>query len=304
MLVGIEGLDDAGVYKVSDDLALVQTLDFFTPIVDDPIWFGRIAVANALSDIYAMGGIPKTAMNIVCFSPKRFDIRILREILIGGLEKLKEAGVVLIGGHSVEDEEIKYGLSVTGFINPKRILKNEGAHPKDLLVITKPLGTGVMSTGLKADLLSEGDTLRVCEIMADLNDKASKVMLRLNTHSATDITGFGLIGHLKEMIKEDLGLKIFLDRVPIIDGAIELLKSGCAPGGLFRNREFYREYVLNLSTGPLFDLLFDPQTSGGLAFSIPPQDLKPLESLSREFGLKFWVIGEFTEENRGKIVLL
>lgn len=251
-----------------------------------------------------MGGTPKTAMNIVCFSTKKFDLKVLRDILAGGLEKLREAGVVLIGGHSIEDEEIKYGLSVTGFIDPKRILKNEGAHPGDLLVLTKPLGTGVMSTALKADVLDQNSMMRVCETMAELNDKASRIMLKLDTHAATDITGFGLIGHVKEMIKEDLGLKLFLDKVPIIEGAIELLKSGFAPGGLFRNREFYRGHVLNLSEGAKFDLLFDPQTSGGLAFAIPKEDLQSLESLSLEFGLKFWVIGEFTEENKGKIVLV
>lgn len=302
--MGIEGLDDAGVYKISDDLALVQTVDFFTPVVDDPIWFGRIAVANALSDIYAMGGIPKTAMNIVCFSPRKFDVKILRDILHGGLEKLKEAKVVLVGGHSVEDDEIKYGVAVTGFINPKRILKNEGAQPGDILVLTKPLGTGVMSTAIKAEILDPKSVLKVCEIMAELNEKGQKVMLELDTHAATDITGFGLIGHLKEMIKEDLGLKLYVDRVPIIDGVLELIRSGFSPGGLFRNRSFYSESVMNLSDGPLFDLLFDPQTSGGLAFAIPPSDLELLQTLGEKYNLRFWIIGEFTDNNKGKIVLV
>jgi len=302
--VGIEGFDDAGVYKLSEGMALVQTVDFFTPVVDDPYWFGQIAAANAMSDIYAMGGVPKTAMNIVCFSPRKFPLELLKEILRGGIEKIKESRAVLLGGHSVDDEEIKYGLAVTGIVDPNRIVKNEGAKPGDLLVLTKPLGTGILNTGIKADLLNEDEILYVCRMMAELNDRASQVMLYAGVHAATDVTGFGLIGHLKEMIKEEIGVEVYLKDIPLLPKAVDLAKSGFLPGGLYRNRDFFRPHVLNLSEGPLYDIIFDPQTSGGLLFAVPEENLSMLEEHSKRLNVKIWIIGRFTREKRGKIILL
>jgi len=190
VIVGIEGFEDAGVYKVTDEIALVQTVDFFTPVVDDPYWFGQIAAANALSDIYAMGAIPKTALNLVCFSPKRFDISILKEIIRGGADKIREAGASLLGGHSVDDEEIKYGLSVTGIVHPDKVLLNEGARPSDILILTKPLGTGIMNTAIKGKLLNDDRAMGLARVMATLNKTAAEAMLSVNTHACTDVTGF------------------------------------------------------------------------------------------------------------------
>lgn len=279
-------------------------MDFFTPVVNDPYWFGQIAAANAMSDIYAMGGIPKTAMNIVCFSPKKFGLEVLREILRGGMEKIREARAVLLGGHSVDDEEIKYGLSVTGIINPNKIIKNEGAQPGDVLVLTKPLGTGILNTGIKAEILKENEILSVSKVMAQLNDKASEAMLSVETHAATDVTGFGLIGHLKEMIKEDIGVELYLKDLPILEGALDLAKSGFIPGGLYRNRDYFKGNVLNLSEGPLYDIIFDPQTSGGLLFAVSEKSVESLKEKAGKIGVKIWIIGRFTTKNKGKIVLL
>lgn len=305
MLVGVEGLDDAGVYRLSEEAAIVQTVDFFTPIVNDPYWFGQIAAANAMSDIYAMGGTPKTAMNIVCFSPKKFGLEVMKEILKGGIEKIKEAKVVLLGGHSVEDEEIKYGLAVTGIIDPQKIIRNEGAQIGDLLVLTKPLGTGILSTGIKADLLTENEILSVSKAMAELNDKAQEAMITAGVHAATDVTGFGLVGHLKEMIKENLGVELYLDQIPVFDGVFELAKSGFIPGGLYRNRDYFKEHVLNFSKDRIIcDIIFDPQTSGGLLFAIPEEKVDVLYEKAKALGIKTWIIGRFTEKNPGKILLL
>jgi len=236
VIVGIEGFEDAGVYKVTEDIALVQTVDFFTPVVDDPYWFGQIAAANALSDIYALGAVPKTALNLVCFSPKKFDISILKEIIRGGADKIREAGVSLLGGHSVEDEEIKYGLSVTGIVHPDKVLLNEGAKPGDILFLTKPLGTGIMNTAIKGNLL-DGDAIMVLmKVMATLNEKAAQAMLSASVHACTDVTGFGLAGHLKEMIKGSLGVEVYAEQLPYFQEAVGFAASGFVPGGLYRNR--------------------------------------------------------------------
>ena len=201
LIVGMERAEDAGVYKLSDDLAIIQTVDFFTPIVDDPYMFGQIAAANALSDVYAMGGKPLTAMNIVCFPIKTMDISILREILKGGLDKMKEAGVTLVGGHSVEDSELKYGLSVTGTIHPLKVLTNVGAKVGDRLILTKPLGTGIINTAIKGGMATEDSIEMVTRYMASLNKKASEVMQEIGANACTDVTGFGLLGHAFEMIE-------------------------------------------------------------------------------------------------------
>jgi len=217
LIVGLECADDAGVYKITDDLAIIQTVDFFTPIVDDPYWFGQIAAANAFSDIYAMGGTPKTAMNLVAFPVKDMDISILRQIIQGGVDKMNEAGVVLVGGHSVEDKELKYGLSVTGFIRPDRVLTKKNLQMGDCLILTKPLGTGIINTAIKGGLASKEIIDTVTQLMAALNWNAAKVMQDYPVHACTDITGFGLLGHIVEMVKDSgLGIRIHAKSIPIL----------------------------------------------------------------------------------------
>ncbi len=277
VLVGIEGFEDAGVYKISETVAIVQTIDFFTPIVNDPYSFGQIAAANALSDIYAMGAVPKTALNMVCFSPKKFGLSILKDIIRGGVDKVREAGVSLLGGHSVDDEEIKYGLAITGVVHPDKVILNEGARPEDILILTKPLGTGILNTGIKGNMLGDDTVRKLIGTMAALNKKASDVMLSVRTHAATDVTGFGLAGHLKEMIKENVGVRLFSNKLPYFQEATELAKSGFVPAGLYRNRDFYKEHVLEDDQGFFYDIIFDPQTSGGLLMAIDPADLPLFE---------------------------
>jgi selenide,water dikinase len=301
--VGLEGFEDAGVYRISEDLALVQTLDFFTPVVDDPYDFGQIAAANSFSDVYAMGGRPKTAMNIVCFSPKTYNRDILKEIIKGGADKIREAGASLLGGHSVDDPEIKYGLSVTGFVHPDRIMRNEGARPGDLLILTKPLGTGIVNTGMKGDAVSEEGARRLVAVMATLNDRAAEVMRSVRTHAATDVTGFGLVGHLREMIKDAIGVKLLLGALPYFEEAEELSRSGFLPGGLHRNRDFYSKWVVGATDPFLTDLIFDPQTSGGLLMAVDPADRVRFEEEAARLETTYWIIGEFLEEPKGSILL-
>ena len=299
----MEGFEDAGVYRISDELALVQTVDFFTPVVDDPYDFGRIAAANALSDIYAMGAVPKTAMNIVCFPPKIYDISVLREIIRGGADKIREAGASLLGGHSVDDREIKYGLSVTGLVHPKKIVRNVGARPHDLLILTKPLGTGILNTGIKGDMVAGDAVKKLVEVMAGLNDRAAEAMRAAGAHAATDVTGFGLVGHLSEMIRDSIGVRLFPEKMPYFEEAAALAASGFVPGGLYRNRDFYGKCVVGTTSAFLTDILFDPQTSGGLLIAVDPDDLKAFERSAAQNGATFWVIGEFISEPKGKIVL-
>ena len=303
MLVGIEGFEDAGVYRLGPETALVQTLDFFTPVVDDPYYFGQIAAANAFSDIYAMGATPLTAMNIVCFSPKLFDMKILKEIIRGGADKIREAGAVLLGGHSVDDQEIKYGLSVTGIAHPDRILRNEGAMLGDLLILTKPLGTGILNTAMKGDMLGEDAVREAVEVMATLNNRAARAMSLVRVHAATDVTGFGLAGHLSEMLKDTVGARLFPEEIPYFPEAMELAASGFAPGGLYRNRDFYGKCVVGTVSPFLTDLLFDPQTSGGLLMALDPEDRGKFEEEASRRGCTFWIIGEFIAEPKGKILL-
>ena len=303
VLVGIEGFEDAGVYRIGDDVALVQTVDFFTPIVDDPYDFGRIAAANAFSDIYAMGARPLTAMNIVCFSPKLYDIKILREIIRGGADKIREAGASLLGGHSVDDQEIKYGLSVTGLVHPEKIVRNIGAGPHDLLILTKPLGTGILNTGIKGDMVSADAAKKLIEVMAGLNDRAAETMRAVGAHAATDVTGFGLAGHLSEMLRDSIGVRLFPEKIPYFEEAVSLAASGLVPGGLYRNRDFYGKCVVGEPKGFASDILFDPQTSGGLLIAIDQDDLKAFEDGAARNNTTFWVIGEFVAEPKGKILV-
>lgn len=303
MIVGIEGFEDAGVYRISETVAIVQTIDFFTPIVNDPYWFGQIAAANALSDIYAMGAVPKTALNMVCFSITKFGLPVLKEIIRGGIDKIRESGASLLGGHSVDDEEIKYGLSVTGIVHPDKVILNEGARPEDVLILTKPLGTGILNTGIKGNMLGNDVVQKLIDVMATLNKKASEVMLSVRTHAATDVTGFGLAGHLKEMIKENLGVQLFANRLPYFDEAVDLAKSGFVPGGLYRNRDFYQEHVTTPDQGFTYDIIFDPQTSGGLLMAIDPADLRAFEEKAAAISLDYWIVGKFVDEPKGKILL-
>jgi selenide,water dikinase len=303
----MERAEDAGVYKLRDDLAIIQTVDFFTPIVDDPYTFGQIAVVNALSDVYAKGGRPLTAMNIVCFPVKTMDIFILREILTGGIEKMREAGVVLVGGHSVEDAELKYGLSVTGVIHPDRVIMNNGAKVGDKLILTKPLGTGIISTALKNGKAGDKAVAKSVSSMATLNKKASEMMLTVDVHACTDITGFGLLGHACEMIEgTDVGMIIRSDAVPYFPEAKEYAEMGFVPGGTGRNRDFRLKMVAidkNISK-VMVEILFDPQTSGGLLMSVPAADAEPLVKRMRQEGIKETaIIGEVVAEPKGRIVV-
>jgi selenide,water dikinase len=306
LLSGFEHAEDAGVYKISPDMALVQTVDFFTPTVDDPFTFGQIAATNALNDIYAMGAKPLTAMNIVCFPIKTMDISVLREVLRGGLDKMREAGVLLIGGHSVEDKEIKYGLSVTGVVHPDKVLFNRGARIGDKLVLTKPLGTGIISTAIKAREASDEQMKQVIDSMISLNKKVSEIMITAgDIHSCTDITGFGLLGHACEMIEgSDVGMKIDSAAVPVFEGVRELLETGFVPGGLYRNKDFRLNQIVKEKTCPdwLFDVLFDPQTAGGLFFSLPGNKAQKIVKKMHAAGITAAaVVGEIVQNHPGKI---
>jgi len=297
------------VYQLSDDLALVQTVDFFTPTVDDPYTFGQIAATNAINDIYAMGAKPMTAMNIVCFPIKTMDKSVLRDVLRGGLDKMREAGVLLIGGHSVEDNEIKYGLSVTGTIHPRRVLMNRGARPGDKLILTKPLGTGIISTALKANAVSDAVLAKSIACMTELNKKAAELIIAAgDIHSCTDITGFGFLGHASETIEGSaVGLRIDAQSIPILEGVKELLEEGYAPGGLTRNRNYRLPQVEKAPSCPewIFDVCFDPQTAGGLFFSLPAAKAQALLEALHEAGIKeAAIVGDVVDGHRGKILIV
>jgi len=288
VIVGLDRADDAGVYKISDELALIQTVDFFTPIVDDPYWFGQIAAANALSDVYAMGGTPKTAMNLVAFPVKQMEMAVLRQIIQGGLDKLTEAEVVLIGGHSIEDKELKYGLSVTGFVHPSRVLTKKNLRPGDRLVLTKPLGTGIINTAIKAGMASADLTDRVTRLMAALNRDAARIMSSFTISACTDVTGFGLLGHLAEMVcGSSMGARVFSEQVPVIKEALEFAAMGLIPAGAYKNREFRESMITFADTvgRSRQDVLVDPQTSGGLLISVDGQQADELTAALKDAGI-------------------
>jgi len=293
---------------LTEDLALVQTVDFFTPIVDDPFTFGQIAAANALSDVYAMGGTPLTAMNLVAFPIKTVPASVLREILMGGLSKMAEAEVALVGGHTVEDLEIKYGLAVTGLVHPKKVLTNANAVAGDGLVLTKPLGTGIISTALKGGMASEKAVRAMVESMASLNRKASERMRSFGVHACTDITGFGFIGHAMEMVMaSQIGMVIQSEKIPVFPEALEYSKSGLVPGGAYSNRDYFSCKVeAHPAISPfLMDLLYDPQTSGGLLISLPSGEAERLvEVLKNEDRIEACLVGRVVEEPREKIQIL
>ncbi len=303
-------LDDAGVYKLTDDLAIIQTIDFFTPVVDEPYAFGQIAAANALSDVYAMGGKPITAMNIVCFPAESLDISILKDILRGGVDKMREAGVILVGGHSIDDAELKYGLSVTGTVHPKRLVTNSGVKTGDKLILTKPLGTGITSTALKAGVVDEETVARLTRCMATLNNKASELMQEVGVHACTDITGFGLIGHTAQLARNSqVGINISSASIPLLPRIEEFARQGLCPGGLHRNREFYSTAVIidHKVPGHIQDILFDAQTSGGLLISLAPRKAELLLDKLRQAGVEdvedAVIIGEAVSEPRGMVTI-
>lgn len=303
-MVGTNTADDAGVYRLSDELALVQTVDFFTPIVDDPYAFGAIAAANALSDVYAMGARPLTALNLVGFPIGTLDLDVLSEILRGGADKAREAGVTLVGGHTIDDPEPKYGLAVTGTIHPDRIITNAGAHAGDLLVLTKPLGSGIATTALKRDVAPPGLAERVIALMATLNRDASAAMVAAGAHAATDVTGFGLLGHLAEMATgSGLSATVSATAVPLLDGVLELATQGIVPGGTRRNLESLagRLTVDPSIPEPLRLALGDAQTSGGLLIAIAPSTLDTLQNELERREVTGAVIGHFAEGEPGAI---
>lgn len=307
LLVGMERPDDAGVYRITPDVALIQTLDFFTPVVDDPYDFGQVAVANALSDVYAMGGRPLLAMNIICFPVNDMDVSVLHEVLRGGSEKMVEAGVLLVGGHSVEDREIKYGLSVTGTVHPDRVLANAGGRPGDVLVLTKALGTGIISTAIKGELSDASAEEKIVSSMKTLNRVPAEIMSDYDVHACTDITGFGLIGHACEMIEgTGMGMMIRASRVPVFSETFDYAAMGLIPAGAYRNQAF-RSSMVQVDRGVPDDLvmiLHDPQTSGGLLICLAPEQAAELvERMHREGVAEAAVIGEITEDHPGRIVV-
>ncbi|UYZ12603.1 selenide, water dikinase SelD [Brevibacillus sp. WF146] len=305
LLVGVETSDDAGVYQLTDDLALVQTVDFFTPIVDSPYAFGQIAAANALSDVYAMGGTPLTALNIVGFPITKLEPSILREILRGAYDKMQEAGAVLVGGHSIDDPEPKFGLSVTGTVHPKKILTNKGAKPGDVLVLTKPIGIGIQTTAIKRGALSQEKTEIVIQVMSTLNKYAAEVMASFPVHACTDVTGFGLLGHALEMAEgSHVGIRIRASEVPVLPGTRELAEQGIVPGGTKANAEWVSNRVSYSQAMESTDrlLLCDATTSGGLLISLPAAYAEPLLKALHERGIACArIIGEVRDEHHKKI---
>ena len=276
VLVGFDTADDAGVYKLTPECALVQTVDFFTPIVDDPFTFGAIAAANSLSDVYAMGGRPLTSLSVLCY-PGKGDLDDLQEILLGGAAKMAEAGCAILGGHSVNDDEIKFGYAVTGTIHPDHVLANSGARPGDVLVFTKRIGTGVIATALKRGIADPIHVQAMIESMLLLNRAACEAMLQVEAHGCTDVTGFGLLGHAREMaLASNVTLEIQAASVRLLPGALDYARQGAIPGGSKNNREFVSPCVEGSSE--VDDLLYDPQTSGGLLISLPERDAAKLEA--------------------------
>jgi len=304
LLVGIETSDDAAVYKLTEDIAVIQTLDFFTPVVDDPYTFGQIAAANSLSDIYAMGGKPTVAMNIVCF-PNCLPIEVLGEILRGGADKVLEAGAIVVGGHSVQDDEPKYGLSVMGIVHPEKVLKNHGCKPGDVAIITKPLGTGIINTAIKGGIASKTAYETAVKVMTTLNKYAGEIVARYEITACTDITGFGLMGHAYEMASaSDVTIRIFKDRLPYIKEAREYAEIGLVPEGSYNNRAYLvGKYDFEGVEEWQADIIFDPQTSGGLLFTCTKEEAgKILEELDK-LELKSYIIGQ-AEEYSGKHIIV
>ncbi len=306
LLVGLGKPDDAGVYRLTDDIALVQTVDFFTPIVDDPFQFGQIAAANALSDVYAMGGTPITAMNIVTFPSDTMDISVLREILKGGLDKANEADCPLVGGHTVKAPELKYGLSVTGRVHPEKVWTNQGARAGDQVILTKSLGTGVISTAVKADKADPVAVALAARSMATLNRVPAEVGASFDIHACTDVTGFGLVGHAVEMLSgTGLGLTIEASALPIFPTVVGYCEMGLLPGGLHRNRAHFAPHLVISAELPAHfsDVVCDPQTSGGLLFAVGESDAERFLSALRDGGVSPARIGTIDIDASERVLL-
>lgn len=304
LIVGIDTSDDAAVYKLNDEMATIQTLDFFTPIVDDPYTFGQIAAANSLSDVYAMGGKPIVALNIVCF-PNCLNMNILGEILRGGADKVLEAGAVIVGGHTVQDDEPKYGLSVTGIVHPDKVLKNYGAETGDILILTKPIGLGIINTAIKAKIASKEAYEKAVKVMAYLNKYAGEIITDYNITSCTDITGFSLIGHAYEMAEPSKKtFRIFKDAIPFIKEAKEYASMGLIPAGCYENKRYLEgKYLLNNVESWMEDILFDPQTSGGLLISCKEKDYIDILTRLEKLEVESAVIGRVEDFNDAYIVV-
>lgn len=301
VLVGFDGSDDAAVFKLTPDLAIINTLDFFTPMDDDPYVFGQIAAANSLSDVYAMGGEPILALNIVCF-PCSLEMDVLAEILKGGADKVMECGAVITGGHSVDDTEPKYGLSVTGVVRPDEIWRNTGAVPGDVLILTKPIGTGILNTAARGDLLNKEQHARLIECMATLNKYAAEAIKEagVTVHACTDITGFGLLGHALEMTEEVTAV-IYADEVPLLDPTDEMINMGIIPAGAYKNMN-YIEPQIEVEEGIKLYALCDPQTSGGLVFAVPRDEAKKaLDAISEVSAFEPKIVGRI--EEKGSVAL-
>lgn len=308
LLVGVNTIDDAGVFRLTDDLALVQTVDFFTPIVDDPYTYGAIAAANSLSDVYAMGGEPVTALNIVCYPKSTIKPEILSEILRGGHDKATEAGCPIIGGHSVEDNEMKYGLAVTGKIDPNRILTNSNAQPGDALVLTKPLGTGIITTAFKLSTISDDLYRKVTDSMLMLNRIPSKLAVEYGAHACTDITGYSFLGHAWEMAKaSEVGFVFYCYNIPTFSSVEELAAKGFLTQGDINNRKYLEGQIQfdDKISEDLIRVLYDPQTSGGLLISISSEVAEEFVVELKKQGVpSAQIVGRVTQENPGKIIVL
>lgn len=304
LIVGIDTSDDAAVYKLNDEMATIQTLDFFTPIVDDPYTFGQIAAANSLSDVYAMGGKPIVALNIVCF-PNCLNMNILGEILRGGADKVLEAGAVIVGGHTVQDDEPKYGLSVTGIVHPDKVLKNYGSETGDILILTKPIGLGIINTAIKAKIASKEAYEKAVKVMAYLNKYAGEIITDYNITSCTDITGFSLIGHAYEMAEPSKKtFRIFKDAIPFIKEAKEYASMGLIPAGCYENKRYLEgKYLLKNVESWMEDILFDPQTSGGLLISCKEEDYIDILTRLEKLEVESAVIGRIEDFNDAYIVV-
>lgn len=297
-MVGIDTSDDAAVYRINEETAVIETVDFFTPVVDDPYLFGMIAAANSLSDIYAMGGKPLFALNIVCF-PTCLPLDILGEVLRGGADKVKEAGAVIAGGHTIDDKEPKYGLAVTGVVDPKKVLSNSNAKPEDVIILTKPIGIGILNTAVKGGIATQRNMEDVCETMAYLNKYAMDIACRYDINSCTDVTGFGLLGHLYEMASgSGVSIRLHYANTPIIEGTEDFAKMGIIPAGAYRNRDYIKDKVVFDSKVEEYqkDVLFDPQTSGGLLLSVNRSDAGRLIEELKSIKTSCSIIGEVIEK--------
>ena len=307
VLVSADTCDDAGVFKISDDLALVQSVDVFTPSVDDPYTFGQIAASNSVSDIYAMGGSPLTALSIIGFPIETMSHRIMNQILRGGVDKMKEAGVSIVGGHSIKDNEVKFGFAVTGTIHPEKIITNNKAQPGDILVLTKPIGTGVIGFASQIGKASAESLNTISRSMTELNKIPAEIMVDMGVKTATDVTGFGLMGHLSEIVAQSkVTIEIFADQVPVFEGVFKKIRQGMISGAIERNKEFASQYVTT-SSGVREEretVLYDPQTSGGLLIAIHPDGAEELVSRLKKKGIKHTtIIGSVVSKSAGQIIL-